>query len=510
MKTNYILPFAIAFLFCTGLSAQKIKTKKNIISINDVEAARIEKRENKENKEKKFVYYDLSNGDSVVFQSYTLAPQKIYYGIKTSLTPDTADMKLEMLSFTFSEEKALTELIVKQYKFITAEGLQKETIKEYITNQTEKEIPKFFAEIARNTELDEKVDAMKLAITKDGVITQEGKKIGSINNYASLMPPQTTPIILSDNSGKEIARIIDVSKFGNETTIQTYDKKKFLFVTQRSFAMESYRTEYLSDIVHLLARKEYLPGQSNSPEAVEKQNQAALAEAQTDDVKILKSKTIVYGELAMKDNTTQIGFFKCQFRQTDEGNINEYKDFVPANPTNYSVIDKDNYDGKQITFYPKGDGKFARDRSELNDVDFNEGIIIPLKDCKIFSITATYDKDGKMSTTSENYAPIEFTAKYNGKSLGFIPSKYDRFALLLTNKNYTALYRFRNIYILSIEWANKKTLARDYFTQKELLDFAKDYPAMVDKINGENNYLDGEKGLIQFTKDFDQVIMKSH
>lgn len=500
MNKTQISLLVILMLFATNITAQKIKTKKDVIYIDDTEAARIEKRENKKSKEKSIVFYNLNNTDSIEFRRYLLAPQEFYYGIHTSLSKDTADVKLEMLSFTFNEEKALTELIVKRYKFITKEGFQNNEIKEYITNQTEKEIPKALARITADKAMEELVDGMKLAVSQTGEITQSGKKIGKIVNAQTMYLPQDKdPIIFLDVDNNEIARLIKVSNnLQNESTVKTYDDKEFVCKPQRSFSMESFRQEYLTSIIRELAKGEYLPGQNNSfvvqskIKLQEEGHKKAMAES------VFNSKTIVYGELRLKNFAPQFGFFKCQFRQTEDGNVNEFR--------NTPLISERNYNGWEITYFEK---PLNNQEDGLDKIDFTSGRIIPVKDCDIFIIKAIYDEKGNMTPTEEAYGRIEFSAKkYDGK-INLIPLKYDKFAQILTPRNYVTLYRSLDVYILSIVEGEKKTMAKDIFTKKDLLDFAKNYPAMIQKIEGANDYLKGVEGLKQFAKDFDEIVIAS-
>ncbi|MDR0824472.1 MAG: hypothetical protein LBN74_05215 [Prevotella sp.] len=494
MNKTCIFSLIIFLLFSTSITAQKIKTKKDIISIDDMEAARIEKRENKKSKEKSIVFYSLNNSDSIEFRHYTLAPQEIYYGIHTSLSQDTADIKLEMLSFTFNEEKAITELIVKQYKFIDKEGLQSNNIKEYIANQKEKEIPKALAKIAENKVLEEKVNEMKLAVSKTDEITQAGKRIGKIVNALTRFRPQDKdPIIILDENNREIARITSVDTW-NKTIVKTYDNEEFTCKPRADFSLDGFRYDYLTSVVRELAKGEYLPGQNNSFDVQQKIKLQKESIAKS----VFKSKTIVYGELILKNYAPQFGFFKCQFRQTEEGNVNEFK--------NTPMINEDNYKGFEITYF---DEPRNNDENGLDKIDFTSGRIIPIKDCDIFIISAVYDEQGNMTRVEEGYGPVEFSArKYDGQ-VSLIPQKYNKFSLILTPRNYVTLYRSLDVYILSINDGKKTAIGKDVFTKNDLLDFAKNYPKMIQKIEEENNYLNGEEGLKQFARDFDKAVIDS-
>lgn len=503
-----MIKYTILTLFLimsVGVSAQKIKTKKDIILVDDKEVAQIEKREDKKTKEKTIVFYDMNRQDSVSFRQYKLAPQEIYYGITTSLVADTADMKLEVLSFTFNEEKALTELLVKQYNFITSAGFQSQTIKNYIVNQTEKIIPNALIEIAQAKEKNAQIDAMKLVVTPTWDVTRDGKGIAKIVNATIKFPPQNfEPIVFVDNSGNEFARIS--SWDGKKTIVSTFNSRNLEIDTRSSFSMESFRPDYLLEIVRLLAKEEYLPNQALSFDVTKaeeaKQNMLAAASMLPE----IKARTIVYGELGLKGHQPLFGFFKCQFRQTEDGNMNSFKES--------SVFDEDNYRGYQITYYTEPS---RASNLDLNEVDFTSGRIIPISECSYFAIKAVYDKEGNQTMVNEAYSPTEFRPVYNGSGiLGKIQGDRQlRFAMILTPPNYSGLTKYGDMYILSrvVNQKDKKykSIARNYFTKKDLADFVKGYSAMEAKVEANGaEYLSGEEGLKKFAADFDTVIMEHY
>ncbi len=320
-----------------------------------------------------------------------------------------------------------------------------------------------------------------------------------------MLPPQNAdPIIFVDNKGNEFARIISLDNWS--ATVLTYDQQNLKIPTKKSFGMESFRQDYLLEIVRSLAMKEYLPGQARSFDVTvaEKAKQAQAADAEM--MVEVKARTIVYGELGIKGHQPLFGFFKCQFRQTEDGKMDNFKES--------SAFDEDNYIGYRITYYEKPSRATNLD---LAEIDFSSGRIIPISECTYFAIKAVYDKGGNQTVVDEAYVPTTFRPVYNGSGiLGKIQGdNQTKFAMVLGSRNYSGLAKYNDMYILSrivsLSEMKFKTIARNYFTKKDLVEFVKGYSDMEAKVEAnEAEYLNGEEGLKKFTADFDIVIMEHY
>jgi len=465
-KKNSIL--AMLLLLSLGIQAQKVKIKKGLISVDNTEAALVKKRENKTTKEKSFVFYDIQQQDSVVFRAYALQAQDYYFGIHASFVSDTADMKMESVAFTFNEEKAVTELLVKKHKFITSGGLQKETVKNYITNQDERLIPQALAQVEKVKAMASIVASMDLKVTKNWNITSRDFVVGKIKDPTALAAfgRGSNPSFL-DKENNEFARITDASNVSSKTTIMT-PRKSFEVETNTPYTAIESRQEYLTEIVKSIASNGYLPSNMLL---------APLA--------IINQGELVFGELKVKDHQSLFGFFSTSFLQDKNKSANQGDDYVIAY-TSESRVDSDD---------------------DLSKIFFGGYKKINASECDMFSVTNTYDEQGKPSRAEEFYAPVTFTKKYNDPNTKSTNPGGVKMGKLLAPRNYTAIYKYDDMYILSIEWGNKGTMARDYFVKEDLLEFAKDYPAMIQKIESDNNYLNGEEGLKQFAEDMDDVII---
>lgn len=479
-------------LVSVGMIAQKIKTKKNIISIDNVEAAKVYKRENKATKETNYVFYDMQDKDSVSFRSYMIEAET-YYSFKTSLATDTADLKFVLQSFTFNWEKALTELIVKKYKFITSNGLEKETIKDYIAKQEEKLIPAALEDIEGRSERYVKAKAMNLGITPDSEIMSQGNKIGDVIRPSSL--EANKPLLFVDNARHTIASITDYNRAHGATVAPAVGKEFYA-----NFSHISPEADAHAYILFQLAKRDYLPGQAGYAEYA--------AQNTIEDVKKLKEArrmNTVYGELELKKYRSIIGFFKCQFRQKENGRMVELKD-LPE-------FSQDNYDGLQITVYPSSERLDGRD---FDKIDFSEGRVIPIEECKSFVIHGVYDTDPNGVEVEEAYYPLSYSPVLTKLGLlGKITSEtLVHWTRLIGPINYSGAAKFDDVLILmkmeSLKEMKYKTLARDVFKKKDLLNFTKEYEAMKDKIEeNADEYLKDEAGLTKFAKDFDRVIIDS-
>lgn len=476
-------------LVSVGMMTQKIKIKKNIISVDNVEAAKVFKRENKATKETNYVFYDMQDKDSVSFRSYTIEADT-YYSFKTSLATDTADLKFVLQSFTFNWEKALTELIVKKYKFITNNGLEKETIKDYIAKQEEKLIPAALEDIQGTSERYVKAKAMNLGITPEGEIMSQGNKIGSVVIPSRL---EATPLLFIDNSGHTIASITDYNR-AHGATVTPADGKE-LHVNFSHISAEADAHAY---ILFQLAKRDYLPGQSKYA-AYAAQN--AIKDAEK--LKEARRMNTVYGELELKKYSSIIGFFKCQFRQKENGRMVELKD-LPE-------FSQDNLDSLQITVYPSSERLDGRD---FDKIDFSEGRVIPIEECKSLVIHGVYDTDPNGVEVEEAYYPLSYSPVLTKQGLlGKIAFETEvHWTRLIGPINYSGAAKFDDVFILmkmeSLKEMKYKTLARDVFKKKDLLNFTKEYPAMKDKIEqNADEYLKDEAGLQKFAKDLDQAII---
>jgi len=269
MKRIYFV--VLMLLVCAGGFSQKVKIKKNIISLDGVEVGITERYENKKTKEEGYTYSDLKGENKFTMVRYFFGQDSLYFVVRPNFAKDTAEIKMEYLYFTLNQQNALTDLLVKKYHFFDKNGMNINAINEYLSAGYEQQIPKIQRQKQEQKQAAEKqkqiVGNMNIRVING---TIEMDRVGSAGSFVEAPDPnkaisQNNPVLIKDELGNIIAKVTTGGDAINDfnTTIVTYDNNIFEFRFGKSYDSKN-PNPYYQTIAEFLAQKEYLKGQRNS------------------------------------------------------------------------------------------------------------------------------------------------------------------------------------------------------------------------------------------------------
>jgi hypothetical protein len=476
---------ALMLLVCTGSFSQKVKIKKNIISLDNTEVGIAEKYKNKETREEGYTYSDLKAENRFTMIKYYLGEGNLFFVMRPDFVKDTAEIKMEYLYFTLNEQNALTDLLVKKYHFFDKNGMNMNAVNEYLSAGHEPQIPKILKQIQEQKQAEQKqkqteeelkriVSDMNIRVADNGAITTgRGEPAGSFlpapNPNEAIS--RNNPIVVKDEAGNIMANV--TKSIGFDATVATYDKNTFECKTRWSYDKKN-PNSYYREIAEFLALKEYLKGQRNSflikkAEYAEKQKEASIAKEA-----VLKEKTEVEGILTLKDGTEIKGAFRFDYRQTKEGKI------APEG----SIAD---LDAGKIIFHLYQDEK---GKNKIKKYGVKEVSTFYISDNEIYE-SVTYKGNRLKDATSGGELNV-------GKLLG--GNKVQKFLLRMAVTEKARLYFYGDEYILmkpnSEDAVTGKTLGTP-----DLKKFASDCPDVSHKIT-DNQYGKDEKAYLQLVEDY--------
>jgi len=204
MKKIYVV--LLMLLITVGGFSQKVKIKKNIISLDDVEVGTTEKYKNKDAKEEGYVYSDFKGENKITLVGYYFGTGiGTYFMVKPNFAKDTAEIKMEYLYFTLSEHNALTDLLIKKYNFFDKNGMNIDNIKKYVSTEQEAQIPIIQENIRAEKRLKNEMEKMNIRVQADGTIVKTQNEV--IGKFIAPNPrffvSKQNPIIIKDGQYNE-------------------------------------------------------------------------------------------------------------------------------------------------------------------------------------------------------------------------------------------------------------------------------------------------------------------
>lgn len=129
-----ILFISALLLFASYSFAQKVKIKKDLISINDVDVGHVYNYKDNATGDEGFIYTDLADKDSlfVIRRDYN---EGRFYDVSASFNKNKSEIDYDALVFSLKDISIITNLIVQNYLFYTVEGLNKVRINKYLNGQ---------------------------------------------------------------------------------------------------------------------------------------------------------------------------------------------------------------------------------------------------------------------------------------------------------------------------------------------------------------------------------------
>lgn len=486
MKRIYFV--VLMLLVCTSGFSQKVKIKKNIISIDDVEVGITEKYSNKEAQETGYTYSDLKGENKFSMVRYNLGEDKLYFVVRPDFRKDTAEIKMQYLYFTLNEQNALTDLLIKKYQFIDKNGINTNAINEYLSAERELQIPlilqriqeeKRAAQNQKQAEEEQKriVNNMNIRVANNGEITKGfstgiGSFVPAPNPNMNISPDNR--IIIKDKSGNIIAAVTSGGAAIDDFTakILTYDKNTF---EVRESYDKNNPTQFYQKIAEFLALKEYLEGQPNSYAVKKTEFDKVQAEATAAREAEVKEKTEVEGILTLKDGTKVEGTFLFNYRQTKEGKV------APEG----SIVD---LDAGKIIFYLYKDEK-GKNKGKKYGV--KEVATFYISDKEIYE-SVTYKKGNRLKeATSGGSLDV-------GKLLG--SSKTQKFLLRVAMTDKARLYFCDGEYIL-MKPDSEDAITGKTLDSEDLAKFTSDCPGISQKA-ANKEYNNGGSSYIQLVEDY--------
>ena len=483
MKRIYLLILILSV--CIDGFSQKVKISKNVISIDNVNVGKVEKYKNSETNQTGYTYSDMTGENKFNLVRYYFEPDNLFFVLKPNFVADTAEIKMQYLSFTLNEQNGLTDLLIKKYNFFDKNGMNTQVIKEYLSAGNEQQIP-LILQKKQDEKLAEQmqkqsVEAQKQVVKNMDISVSYGEIRIRRNEHAGRFDPvpdsnvaisRDNPITIRDEAQNVIANII-ANKDLNSTII-TYDKKTFDIKTENRY--DKARPDfYYREIAEFLAFNEYLKGQNNSYILVKSaynQMQKERAEERKAD---LKEKTEVEGILTLKNGTKIDGNFKFDYRQTREGKV------APEG----SIAD---LDAGKIIFHISKDNK-GKDKVKKYGV----------KDVATF-----YINDGEIYESVTYKSGNRFKSAIAGNSLDvgklLVGNKAQRFLLQLAVTDKARLYFYEGEYLL-MKPDSEDAIAGKTLDTAELAKFTSDCPIISQKV-ANNEYNNGGNSYIQLVEDY--------
>ena len=483
MKKIYFV--VLMLLVCTGSFSQKVKIKKNIISLDDVEVGIVERYDNKATKEVGYIYSDLKKENKFTMVSYDLGQDNLFFVMRPDFAKDTAEIKMEYLYFTLNQQNALTDLLVKKYNFFDKNGMNMSALNEYLSAEYEQQIPLILQRKQNQKQAEEEqkqmVLDMDIRVTGNGLITMNrgkaaGRFVPALNSKMTVN--QNNPIIIEDESGNVTAKITTSGGAINDfnTTVVTYDNNTFEFRTKSSYDKD-HPAPYYINVAEFLASKEYLKGQRNSylmKKAEADQMRVAAAENQKVREAELKAKTEVEGILTLKDGTKIEGTFRFSYRQTNEGRV----------ASEGSIVD---LDAGKIIFYLYQDEK---GKSKVKKYGVKEVSTFYINDREVYE-SVTYKKGNRLQ---EAISGGELNV---GKLLG--GNKTQKFLLRLAVTNKARLYFCDGEHIL-MKPGSEDAIVGKTLNTADLVKFVSGCPEISQKT--ANNDYNNTNSYMQLVKDY--------
>ena len=250
MKKNCLI--ALLLLICISGFSQKVKIKKDVISLDDTEVGRVEKYKDEKSKETNYTYSDLEGKNKFTLIRYYLGQDSLFFVVQPNFTKDTAEIKMQYLYFTLNEQSGLTDLLVKKYHFFDKNGMNLNAINEYLPAGNEQQIPlilKGLQEKKQAGQMQKQAEEKQAKVVRDMDIRISGHniRIGSrselAGTFGSAPNPdreisKDNPIAIKDEAGNIIANLIACSDFN--TTVTTYDKNTFEVKTSTRYDKKSF------------------------------------------------------------------------------------------------------------------------------------------------------------------------------------------------------------------------------------------------------------------------------
>ena len=480
MKKIYCV--ALMLLVCTSGFSQKVKIKKSIISVDNVEVGITQKYENKETQEAGYTYSDMKGENKFTMVRYYLGQDSLFFVMRPNFTKDTAEIKMQYLYFTLNEQNALTDLLIKKYHFFDQNGMNTDVINEYVSAGYVQQIPLILQRKQGQKQAEEEqkqmVRDMNIRVINGIISTGGGELIGSIvpapNPNESLS--QNNPLIIKDEAGNSIAT---VTAGGNaiddfNATIVTYDKNTFQHRPRSSYDKNN-PTFFYQDIADFLASKEYLKGQRNSFLVKKAEADKIRAEAAQTQAADRKAKTEVDGILTLKNGKKIEGTFRFDYRQTQEGKLAQEG----------SIAD---LDAGKILFHLYQDEK---GKNKVAKYGVKEVFTFYINEEEVYESVIYKGGNRLKEATAGGSLDV-------GKLLG--GNKIQKFLLQLAVTEKARLYFCDGEYILMKPGSEDATAGRTLNTS-DLVKFTSDCPEISQKI-ANSGYGNDTNSYIQLVEDY--------
>lgn len=332
MKKLLFILFAV--LVASGVSAQKIKIEKKtgLVSVDNVNVARIVSSKNAE-KQDVYTFTDLNSDDWVTLTMVKLDKDgDSFLQVSSSLSDKTSEMDWELLTFTLSMNSGIANLIVKKHQFFTTDGMNKDAIVQFLDTQSKKHLRAHQQKVEARQAIQSEIDAF--------APTFSGRDLSVINkNTGDILIKFEDPTGRYDryrNSDTDYAGFVFKDHKDNviglvrksesrnglpSYSIETYDSKTYNLgeVSSTALPVEVAKrlilSKYMGEGENSLAYRQQLEAEELA---------ARRAKAQADEEEYDRRIT-VNGILTLDDGTVLDGIFKVEFRQTPDGIVKKEK-----------------------------------------------------------------------------------------------------------------------------------------------------------------------------------------
>ena len=465
----------IAFFISVSAFSQKVKIKNDIISLDDVQVGKVEKYKDKETKEDGYVFSDLEGKNKLTLAKYDFGPGSLWLALRANFVKDTAEIKMEYLSFTLKEQNALTELLVKKYHFFDEQGMNVDAITKYVKTEQTPQIPILAEQVSAKKKLREDMSKLPVKVLDNGTIVKvQGFKEDIIGRFVApahgSQVSNDNPLIIKDEHGNIIAWITGFPD-KKKSNVITFDDQNFIFETILPYDGD-FAGLYYRDVARYMVMNEYMKDQPNSyvnqMKAAEIREAALAREEQLE----YKKRIDVTGVLYLKNGEKYTGRFLAEFRQTENGSVQGFE----------YVKRTKGMDGKSI-YYLQRDDRFANP----------DTIHISSFDCLGFEVDTRFSSSGE----KEIYDVISYSL-YD-PSIHRSAAISEAFVLRKIVTPVIGLYYSSGYYIL--KRPEKKTgISRNKFVKVNFKDLSDENSYVLEKID-KGYYQNGYEGLYEFVED---------
>lgn len=482
-KINVVLFSLSVAIVCF---AQDIKLKKNEIWIGTQKVGVTDKFNDKETKKKGYVFYDIDGNNGIRFEKQRVGSE-YWYVVRPTFITDTVELKHEYLRFTFNEHAALTELLVKKYNFYGSDGMNIDTIKEYILTAEKDAIAKRIEELQKARAFQRELEKTGISIGPNKSILRGHNKelVGFLTFGGELTRDGSTDsyIVIQDEHKNTIAKVRGY-KTTSECVISAYDGQEFAYESPVLYTLQN-ENDYNLYLARFMAYKEYFKGQPFAYATVMgakiEADQKAREELKLIEKEDFEQRINVTGILYMKDEEIYTGKFQVKFRQTKNGSIGHIKTIdntdYNAQLLVHSFIDPEKNKEKKKTFNVKHALRFEIDPEYT--IDQQQEIYDAVK----YTVLREYSNEGGLDLMQFIKLPA-----------------VERFAFRIIHTPVIGLNYYDGIYILK-KANEEKGIGKKKYVADDLKMIAKDCPEVLKKIE-EGYYLDKDSDLVQFVNDY--------